>query len=112
MITIILKQKLNKSLNLATQIAAMQNAPLNQGEMEVLNLTILSDTTAFNGIDTISRTVELDETAAFIKQSGGDPLAGPTSVPPDARRGSVKGTFQLKVSSAVKTDIEEEILLS
>lgn len=112
MIQIVFSVKPNNSTKLVNQVAAMQAAPLDQGELTPLRLTVAGDVTAYNpGAERIERTYQLNETPEFVTLMGGTTPPGPTSIADDARKGAVKGMFQLKLSQRLTTPVDEEITL-
>ncbi len=91
--------------NLATQVAEAQAAPLNQGELDLLGLTIASDNTSFNSTtQNIERVVQFNETPRFVEAIG---LPFSTA----KRKAAVKGLFNYKLTLETKKHVGETIAL-
>lgn len=108
MITVTYSMVFAGGTNLATRVSDLQNAPLDQGELTVLGLTVASDVTSTipDGSNVmIQRVVGFNETADFVARMG-TPYT-------DAKRiSAVTGLFGEKLSKHVQQQISEQIVLT
>lgn len=109
MITITYAAKFGPGMPLAQQIAQMNAVPLNQGELDILFLTLASSATVWNATNQrIERTIELTETATFLAD-----IVGPGGDEDAKREAAVTGLFDNKIALHIaKPVVQYPIVLS
>lgn len=108
MITITYAAKFGPGMPLAQQVAQMNAVVLNEGELDILFLTLASNVTAWNPTSQrIERTIELTETATFLAD-----IVGPGGDEDAKREGAVTGLFNNKIALQIAKPVEQTIVLS
>lgn len=108
MITIKYSTDFGPGLPLAAQLAKVAGVVLNQGELDILFLTLASDATAWNvGAQKIERTIELTETPTYLAE-----IVGPGGDQTEKRKAPVRHLFDNKIGLQVSKTVAEAITLS
>ena len=108
MIQVTYESDLTPGPNLATQLTNMSFTPLDQGELTLLGLVILSDPGATWTGTKKQRVVQFTETAEFLARVG--PASNGAKLNAK-RKAFVRGLFTLKIAKRIHAPVTETIAL-
>jgi uncharacterized protein (DUF1800 family) len=108
MITIMYSTKAGPGIPMSRQVAEMAAVNLTtEGELQLLFLSLSSDTTAWNSTtERIERTIEITESADFLSS-----IVGPGGDQDEKRRAAVRHLFDNKIALQIRKPVEEAITL-